>query len=208
MVSQRTNPTRDQVSPEDWLSLAEDEIAEDGFSGVRILSMAKKLSVSRSSFYWHFRDRQELVHTFVRRWRQRQLDELQGYQPHGGSVEAEIRRVLTLMISDTDITAREISIGLAVRGLARHDPFVASIVEEVDAARFAYNEQALNLIGTAKRGVDDMAMLLYAATTGARVLTLYPGRNRDRARWLERLVGDLMIQWYRRGGGEILSDSR
>lgn len=199
--------SREQLGREDWLALAEDIIAEQGFSAVRVLPMAKRLGVSRSSFYWHFRDREDLVHSFVDGWRQRQLEALRSYLSEGGGgVEEQIRRSLRKMIGNADVTIRDISIGMAVRDLARHDAYVARVVDEVDAARFAFNENALRLMSRDSAGVEDMAMLLYAATTGARVLSVYGGGSKEaRADWLERLIGDLMIQWYRRGGGELLT---
>ncbi|MEI6738197.1 MAG: TetR/AcrR family transcriptional regulator, partial [Pseudomonadota bacterium] len=52
-------PQLDKIA---WLKAAAVAIAEDGFSGIRIFPLSKRLGVTRGSFYWHFEDHA----TFVR----------------------------------------------------------------------------------------------------------------------------------------------
>ena len=59
----RVHRTRD-----DWLSAALDALERDGEESVRITALARELGVSRSGFYWHFRDRAELLEALIDFW--------------------------------------------------------------------------------------------------------------------------------------------
>ena len=60
--------TRLPTSEEAWLIAAYEELTANGVESVRIMPLAKKLGVSRTSFYWHFKDREALLEAMVRRW--------------------------------------------------------------------------------------------------------------------------------------------
>ena len=57
-----------KASREDWLDGALTALATEGVSRVSILALSEKLAVSRSSFYWYFRDRAELLDALLKRW--------------------------------------------------------------------------------------------------------------------------------------------
>jgi AcrR family transcriptional regulator len=56
-------------SPELWLEAAYHALIEGGIDAVKIQPLAKRLNLSRTSFYWFFKDRQELLAALVARWR-------------------------------------------------------------------------------------------------------------------------------------------
>jgi AcrR family transcriptional regulator len=56
-------------TPEMWIEAAYDSLLEGGIETVRILPLAKKLNLSRTSFYWFFKDRDELLSTLLERWK-------------------------------------------------------------------------------------------------------------------------------------------
>ena len=56
-------------SPEGWLAAAYDALKESGIDAVRVMPLAKKLGLSRTSFYWFFKDREELLSALIERWR-------------------------------------------------------------------------------------------------------------------------------------------
>src|SRR6202034_113315 len=48
-------------SAEAWLDAAYEILIESGVDAVRIVPLSKKLKLSRTSFYWFFRDRESLL---------------------------------------------------------------------------------------------------------------------------------------------------
>jgi len=58
-------------SQEGWLEAAYDALLESGVDSVKILPLAKRLNLSRTSFYWFFKDREELLNALIARWREK-----------------------------------------------------------------------------------------------------------------------------------------
>lgn len=51
-----------------WINAAYDLLITSGVSAVRIVPLAKKLKTSRTSFYWLFKDREEILTALLDRW--------------------------------------------------------------------------------------------------------------------------------------------
>lgn len=70
----RDDPDRDplagniKVTRDDWLAVAMDVLVSDGVERVKILTLAERMGVSRSSFYWYFKSRQELLDALLQYW--------------------------------------------------------------------------------------------------------------------------------------------
>ena len=54
----------------DWLISARDALITEGKDAVKIERLAKKLGVTRGGFYWHFRDRDDLLDALLKSWEQ------------------------------------------------------------------------------------------------------------------------------------------
>ncbi|MDQ0323001.1 AcrR family transcriptional regulator [Pararhizobium capsulatum DSM 1112] len=63
-------------SQEGWLEAAYDSLLDSGVDSVKILPLAKRLNLSRTSFYWFFKDREELLGALVARWREKNTGNL------------------------------------------------------------------------------------------------------------------------------------
>jgi AcrR family transcriptional regulator len=55
-------------SREDWVDAAWKTLGEGGVDGVRVESLARRLGVTKGSFYWHFKNRQDLIDALLDRW--------------------------------------------------------------------------------------------------------------------------------------------
>lgn len=62
-------PGNTKVTRDDWLNIALETLISDGVESVRILALAQRLEVSRSSFYWYFESRQDLLDQLLEHWR-------------------------------------------------------------------------------------------------------------------------------------------
>jgi AcrR family transcriptional regulator len=60
--------TRGRLEKKDWMRAARLALLEGGPSAVRVETLARKLGVSKGSFYWHFRDREALLEALLREW--------------------------------------------------------------------------------------------------------------------------------------------
>src|SRR5580704_2763421 len=70
-----TAPARSpSLHPDDWLRAAQNRLSEHGIESVRVEVLARDLGVSKGSFYWHFRDRGELLDKLLSRWEDSEID--------------------------------------------------------------------------------------------------------------------------------------
>jgi AcrR family transcriptional regulator len=53
---------------EDWLRAARLALLRGGVEAVRVERLARDLGVTKGSFYWHFKDRDELLEFLLREW--------------------------------------------------------------------------------------------------------------------------------------------
>lgn len=75
-MEQKLSDTGWRGSPEAWIEAAYDALLESGVDSVKILPLAKRLKLSRTSFYWFFKDREELLGALVSRWREKNTGNL------------------------------------------------------------------------------------------------------------------------------------
>lgn len=57
-----------KVTREDWINVALDALVSDGEKQVKVAILGERLGVSRSSFYWYFKSRQDLLDHLLEHW--------------------------------------------------------------------------------------------------------------------------------------------
>jgi AcrR family transcriptional regulator len=63
-----TQSSNIKASRDDWLDVALSVLAVEGVDHVTVLNLSERLGVSRSSFYWYFKNRDELLGALLDRW--------------------------------------------------------------------------------------------------------------------------------------------
>ena len=59
---------RGRLSADDWAAAAREVLVTDGIGAVKILPLARKLGVTRGSFYWHFENHEALLNRLLEVW--------------------------------------------------------------------------------------------------------------------------------------------
>ncbi len=57
-----------QVSKLDWIEAGLELVGWVGVSGIKITDLARRLGVTKGSFYWHFKDRDDYLESIVQAW--------------------------------------------------------------------------------------------------------------------------------------------
>ena len=57
-----------QLSREDWTEAARKQLVAAGIEEVKVDRLARKMKVTRGSFYWHFKNRKDLLDSVLRVW--------------------------------------------------------------------------------------------------------------------------------------------
>ena len=123
-----------KLTREDWLAEALEVLSSEGVGGVRVLSLAKSLGVTRGSFHWHFKDRDEFLEALLEYWRYEMTESV---IKHIDRVEGEPRERIRDLAHFVVRTGRT-HYDPAVRAWALADPMARGVVQGVDERRVKY----------------------------------------------------------------------
>lgn len=124
------------LSREDWVQAARDELVRRGISAVKIGRLARILRVTRGSFYWHFASHQELLRALLTLWEDsntRPFEEAlrrEGPRP----ADDELLQILNLFLEEKSYSP---VFDAAVRDWARVSKAAEAAVRRIDARRIA-----------------------------------------------------------------------
>jgi AcrR family transcriptional regulator len=120
-------------SPDVWLQAAHDLLVENGIDAVRILPLAKRLNIARTSFYWHFKDRETLLAALADRWAARTTAGLIAATSAYADTKAEA--MLNLISCFLDDTVFDSRLEFAIRSWALQDSAIMARLNTEDDAR-------------------------------------------------------------------------
>lgn len=176
-TSRRRAPaTRTQLDRQDWVEMAVDVLSEEGIAGLRVEVLAKRCGVTKGSFYWHFRDRQDLIDAVLEHWKNgriRDIEKMTSVAP--GNERAQLHYAIEIYGASRN--RKGISIELAVRDWARHDAQAAAIVESVDLYRLECTRRLFVAAGLSDAEAKSRSLLLYACVFGLSLMHYEPFDN-------------------------------
>ena len=132
-----------RVAKSEWLSLALEILATEGLGGIRIERIARDLKVSKSGFYWHFKNREDLLNQMLDYWTYEyttvipQNAELQTMEP-----KLRLEKIMTI-VRDFHLAKYD----LAVRAWAETDELAKKALKKVYKARLEVIGNAFKELG-------------------------------------------------------------
>lgn len=158
------NDTGWRGSPEGWLEAAYESLLESGVDSVKILPLAKKLSLSRTSFYWFFKDREELLAGLVGKWRDKNTGGL--IKQSEAYAESVVEAMLNVFDCWLDKSIFDSQFEFAVRSWALQSPDILAEVQEADRARISAISQMFLRYGFDEMSADVRARTIYLVQIG------------------------------------------
>ncbi len=153
-----------KVTRDDWLNVAMDVLISDGVDQIKVLNLAERMAVSRSSFYWYFKSRQELMDALLERWQATNTAALiaQAEAP-AKTVTAAVcnvhRCVVNTALFDT-------ALDFAVRDWARKSGKVRRALDQSDARRLEALHAMFARYGCSEVEAETRARVLYYMQIG------------------------------------------
>jgi Transcriptional regulator len=146
-----------------WIDAAMDMLAEGGVDAVRIDPLAKRLGVTRGSFYWHFKDRDALHQAMLKQWRKRASYAV-GARIDSQNPAPNERLKQNLALPQASARSKHAAaIELAIRLWARRDKEAARAVAHIDRVRLKYYAQLYAETGLKQEQARERAFLFYGA---------------------------------------------
>ena len=183
---------RPTLTPETWIEAATSVLVDQGIDHVRVDVLAGQLNVTRGSFYWHFRDREDLLRRVLQAWSERSTEQLtRRLATASDDPHAQLLDVISLPFRGR-AAVRAARIELAIRAWARRDEMARAAVDAADASRIAYHGQVFTALGFKDEEARLRAFMLYSYEVAESLL----GRQGTAAQKQERsaFVARLMVQ--------------
>jgi AcrR family transcriptional regulator len=190
MTSVQPVPERQEkqrLSARDWELAALELMAEEGVAAVAVESLARRLGVTKGSFYWHFSQRDALIEAALKRWEDTDTHNLLARVE---SIENPGKRLRELF----RLTSREMrshKIYAALLKAADH-PVVAPVMDRVSHERMAYLARVFQQAGMDHESAEHRARLAYSAYVGLLQLTLQLRSSRLSSEVFDAYVGHMI----------------
>jgi AcrR family transcriptional regulator len=171
----------ERLSRQDWIDAGLRALARDGFTALKADVLAKRLGVSRGSFYWHFADLAAFHKAVIGHWRaiatQAVIAEIEPAGGPAGRLRALLRRAF----------AESPRLEFAMRAWAAADARAARGIAAIDRQRLGYLRNLLETAGIEPGRAASRAQLLYWTFLG------YVSQRPDDALRPQQILDELQV---------------
>jgi AcrR family transcriptional regulator len=171
VAAKSERPTR--LSALDWANAALDVIAEEGVAAVAVEPLARRLGVTKGSFYWHFPSREALLAAALERWEAMEQETVFGKLEAFPEPRERLRNLFQLVAHE--LKPHRIYSELLK---ALDHPVVRPVLARVSQRRMDYLAASLRQAGMPRLEAINRARLTYAAYVGFLQLSLQLGQPR------------------------------
>ncbi len=150
-----------KLGRQDWVNAALETFMSKGIETVKVDAIAKSLKITRGSFYWHFKNLDDLLAAIVQEWQAANTEEIvQTVEATGGEPSHRLLQLFEIAARDDDRLEK------AMRIWAIHDVRAAAAIERVDRQRLAYLESLFLQIGFSPTDAEIRAQVAYSVRLG------------------------------------------
>ncbi|WP_155944564.1 TetR/AcrR family transcriptional regulator [Pseudoxanthomonas sp. Root630] len=156
-----------RLSADDWAQAALDLIAEQGVSAVAVEPLARRLGVTKGSFYWHFPSRDALLQAALERWEAVEQESIFGSLEQVADPRERLRALFQLV-------GHEVKPHIIYSELlkALDHPSVQPVIDRISQRRLEYLVAMFRQAGLQRIDATHRARLTYAAYVGFLQLSL------------------------------------
>ncbi|WP_346829567.1 TetR/AcrR family transcriptional regulator [Pseudomonas abietaniphila] len=151
-------------SAEGWLEAAYDALKESGVDAVRVMPLAKRLNLSRTSFYWFFQDREQLLAALLARWKDKNTGGMvKQSESYAENITEAILNVFECWLNPEVFDSQ---FEFAVRSWALQSEEVTQEIVAADDARISALTAMFRRFGYEQDGADTRARTIYLTQIG------------------------------------------
>ena len=170
----------ERLTAQDWIDFALMTLAHEGFDALKADVLARKLGVSRGSFYWHFADLGTFHARVIEHWKQVSTEaiiaDIERYESQEERLDTLLRHAF----------GHGAALEIRVRAWAENNADAARALDDVDRRRRGYIERMLLEAGVTPPLTATRTQVLYWTYLGAAL-----SRSRLTGQRLDRMVAEL-----------------
>lgn len=177
----------DRQSRKSWLNAALQALAAGGIDQVKVESLAKDLGVTKGSFYWHFKDRDQFLDELLNFWAEQSTQTVITNVNYPANPVARIKAVAE------DIVRRDLAgMDPHIRSWTQYDEQRATVVARIDTLRFEFMQDLFVAAGFSIDSASLRAHSLYRYALGEQFILVKESIN-QRLKRMQAQV-DLLLQ--------------
>jgi AcrR family transcriptional regulator len=160
-----------KVTRNDWLNIARDVLVHHGVAEVKILTLSDRLQVSRSSFYWYFENRADLLDALLEEWAARNTTTIVSHcERSAPNISTALCNFFRCFV---DPALFDTGLDFAVREWSRRDVALRARVDAADAARLAAITSMFQRFDYDPADADARARIVYFMQLGYHALEVH-----------------------------------
>lgn len=177
---------KERTTKEQWLTKGLELFSREGVNGLKIERLSKQLGVAKSSFYWHFKDRDDLLNQFADHWVHETTEVLSANPLLLNMPPRERLLTIMTMIFEHDLAEFDLSF----RAWGNLDPSIARKIRKAIKVRLDFVRQALTELGFKGDDLEMRARLFVAYQSNERDMF---GSNKKTAKLYREIRLDLLL---------------
>lgn len=146
-----------------WLEAGLKILSEAGEAGLTIENLARRLHLTKGSFYHHFHNRKNFSRELLAFWEKQQTLDIIESSARTGTSFADRNAALIRLSRMDQISGLEV----AIRAWALRDPLVREYQQRVDHLRIDYLRELFGMLTGEKDNADHMALIRYCMYVGS-----------------------------------------
>ena len=150
-----------RISKRDWLHAALETLEIGGIDAVRVERLASRLRISKSGFYWHFKDRSELLKEVLNYWSTEYTGSVLQDKTLAEMDAAKRLHTVAELVWEHNLAKYD----LAIRIWAKHDLIAKRAVVKVNKLRMDYIRLCFSELGFKGDELEMRTMLFVCYTT-------------------------------------------
>jgi AcrR family transcriptional regulator len=173
----RTRERKISLGRDDWIAAARAQLIAAGVNAVKIGPLARRLRVTRGSFYWHFTSRADLLRELLKSWELTNTVPFERSLANGNANNGvrELATIMNLWLAETEYSP---AFDTAVRDWARVSAEAATVVARVDERRIAILHRIFKDLGFGEPEALVRARIAYFHQVGYYALEFQEERKR------------------------------
>lgn len=166
-TTRRPKPAPDPAtrgSEDLWLNAAYEVLVTAGVDAVKVMPLAQMLGLSRTSFYWHFKDREALLAALLDRWEAQNTGNLVARtEAYAESINEALYNLFDCWLTRDLFDSR---LDFAIRNWALGDPAIKAKLQRTDETRITAIRAMFARFGYDPEQADTRAHTVYYTQIG------------------------------------------